>query len=32
MIDKVSGKISYAVVSFGGFLGDGRRVLPHALG
>jgi sporulation protein YlmC with PRC-barrel domain len=30
MIDKVSGKVAYAVVSFGGFLGMGkeRRALP----
>ena len=25
MIDKVSGKIAYAVVSFGGFLGMGEK-------
>lgn len=30
MIDKVSGKVAYAVISFGGFLGMGktRRALP----
>jgi len=31
MIDKISGKIVYAVVSFGGFLGLGRGILPNAL-
>jgi hypothetical protein len=31
MIDKISGKIAYAVVSFGGFLGMGRGVLSNAL-
>ena len=28
MIDKVSGKVSYAVLSFGGFLGMGTNLLP----
>jgi sporulation protein YlmC with PRC-barrel domain len=28
MIDKVSGKVSYAVVSFGGFLGIGDDLYP----
>lgn len=28
MIDKVSGKVAYAVLSFGGFLGMGRKHLP----
>src|ERR1700692_2877489 len=28
MIDKVSGKVSYAVLSFGGFLGIGSNLLP----
>jgi hypothetical protein len=28
MIDKVSGKVSYAVMSFGGFLGIGDRYHP----
>ena len=28
MIDKVSGKIAYAVMSFGGFLGIGNRYHP----
>ena len=28
MIDKVSGKVSYAVLSFGGFLGMGTSLLP----
>jgi hypothetical protein len=28
MIDKVSGKVSYAVLSFGGFLGMGANLLP----
>ncbi len=32
MIDKISGKIAYAVVSFGGVPRHGRRVLPNALG
>ncbi|MDY0885520.1 PRC-barrel domain-containing protein [Dongia soli] len=33
MIDKVSGKVAYAVVSFGGFLGMGaqRRALPWSV-
>jgi hypothetical protein len=28
MIDKVTGKVAYAVLSFGGFLGLGERHLP----
>jgi sporulation protein YlmC with PRC-barrel domain len=28
MIDKISGKVSYAVVSFGGFLGIGEDYCP----
>jgi PRC-barrel domain protein len=28
MIDKVSGKVSYAILSFGGFLGMGTSLLP----
>src|SRR5689334_20919640 len=28
MIDKVSGQVAYAVLSFGGFLGIGRKHLP----
>lgn len=28
MVDKVSGKVSYAVMSFGGFLGIGERYHP----
>src|SRR3954465_675299 len=28
MIDKISGKVSYAVLSFGGFLGMGANLLP----
>jgi len=28
MIDKVSGKVAYAVMSFGGFLGIGHKHLP----
>jgi hypothetical protein len=28
MIDKVSGNVAYAVLSFGGFLGLGRKHLP----
>jgi hypothetical protein len=28
MIDKISGKVSYAVVSFGGFLGMGEDYFP----
>lgn len=33
MIDKISGKVAYAVVSFGGFLGLGeqRRALPWSV-
>jgi hypothetical protein len=28
MIDKISGKVAYAVLTFGGFLGMGRKHLP----
>src|SRR5258705_7884600 len=28
MIDKITGKVSYAVLSFGGFLGMGTNLLP----
>src|SRR3978361_1978245 len=28
MIDKISGKVSYAILSFGGFLGMGTNLLP----
>ena len=28
MIDKISGKVAYAVVSFGGFMGIGRDYYP----
>ena len=28
MIDKVSGKVSYAILSFGGFFGMGANLLP----
>lgn len=28
MVDKLSGKVSYAVMSFGGFLGIGERYYP----
>jgi len=28
MIDKISGKVSYAILSFGGFLGMGADLLP----
>ena len=28
MIDKVTGKVSYAILSFGGFLGIGANLLP----
>ena len=28
MIEKISGKVSYAVLSFGGFLGFGEKLLP----
>jgi hypothetical protein len=28
MIDKMSGKVAYAVISFGGFLGLGEDYLP----
>jgi hypothetical protein len=31
MIDKVSGKVGYAVMSFGGFLGMGDRLPPAAV-
>jgi PRC-barrel domain len=31
MIDKLSGKVSYAVLSFGGLFGLGGRSLPAAL-
>ncbi len=31
MIDKISGKVAYAVMSFGGFLGDGRGRIHHSL-
>ena len=31
MIDKISGKVAYAVVSFGGFLGIGGRLLSVAV-
>ena len=30
MIDKISGKVAYAVVSFGGFLGMGEDYYPQA--
>src|SRR5471030_485467 len=30
MIDKLSGKVSYAILSFGGFLGMGTSLLPWA--
>jgi PRC-barrel domain protein len=32
MIDKVSGKVAYAVVSFGGFLGMGEDYFPMPWG
>ena len=32
MIDKVSGKVSYAILSFGGFLGIGRQSDSVAVG
>src|SRR5258705_3596521 len=32
MIDKISGKVSYAVLSFGGVLGMGTNLLPLPLG
>ena len=32
MIDKISGKVAYAVISFGGFLGMGEELLPDAVG
>ena len=28
MIDKVTGKVSYAILSFGGFLGIGAKLIP----
>jgi hypothetical protein len=28
MIDKITGKVSYAVLSFGGFLGIGANLIP----
>ena len=28
MIDKITGKVSYAILSFGGFLGMGTNLLP----
>ena len=28
MIDKISGKVSYAILSFGGFLGIGANLVP----
>jgi hypothetical protein len=28
MIDKITGSVSYAIVSFGGFLGLGANLLP----
>ena len=28
MIDKISGRVSYAILSFGGFLGMGTNLLP----
>ena len=28
MIDKITGKVSYAILSFGGFLGMGTSLLP----
>src|ERR1700740_416026 len=28
MIDKITGKVSYAILSFGGFLGIGTNLLP----
>ena len=28
MIDKITGKVSYAILSFGGFLGMGANLLP----
>ncbi len=28
MIDKISGQVSYAVLSFGGFLGIGTNLIP----
>ena len=32
MIDKVTGKVSYAILSFGGFLGMGSSLLPLPAG
>ena len=31
MIDKVSGKVAYAVISFGGFLGMGEDYYPDGV-
>jgi hypothetical protein len=31
MIDKISGKVAYAVLSFGGFLGMGEDYCPDAV-
>ncbi len=31
MIDKISGKVAYAVMSFGGFMGIGEELLPAAM-
>jgi hypothetical protein len=28
MIDKPSGKVAYAIMSFGGFLGMGNHIIP----
>ena len=32
MIDKITGQVSYAILSFGGFLGMGTDLLAAALG
>ena len=32
LIDKISGRVVYAVMSFGGFLDLGSQSLPHPLG
>ena len=32
MIDKISGKVAFAVISFGGFLGIERGLLPRSVG
>ena len=32
MIDKVTGRVSYAILSFGGFLGIGANLIPVAVG